>query len=44
MTKVNKETFAKALKVIEKPLNVEIDIHLCTNFNPSIKHSVILAL
>ena len=28
---MTKETFAKASKVVDKPLNVKIDIHLCTN-------------
>ena len=33
MTKVSKRTFAKALKVADKPSNVKIDIHLCTTIN-----------
>ena len=33
MTKVSKRTFAKALKVADKPSNVKIDIRLCTTIN-----------
>ena len=30
---MTKETFAKASKVVDKPLNVKIDIRLCTNIH-----------